>query len=289
MSFLLIENCVNIVASPSDSNSSSDRKKLLRQLLGRPQRKPAPGNRLQSVSISPITEDPPSSSRTVPAFSFANAPRARSMISLPGWCLLSRKHARGILDIPSQLDGMNLWPAFERVWAPEEVFLPTALALSGNIDRVSRRALTYSRWDERAADHRDRAHPLSYDGSFDDELVSRTRAEGCLFLRKMKRSLDLSTWEQIVVRRGKGRDSGSGRSPGSDARGRDRGVEGGWDHGRYGDGCDDPYKRNPSYHSGAGYDSRRGHDSNANRQRRKREPDDHSNRDDYRKRQHWRR
>ena len=149
---------------------------------------------------------------------------------MPGWCLLSRKHARGILDIPSHLGGMNLWPAFERVWAPEEVFLPTALAISGSMDGVSRRALTHSRWDVRAADRGDRAHPLSYDGSFDDELVSWTRAEGCLFLRKMKRPLDLSVWERIVVRRERCRDAGAGR-PGSgpDAAGgvRDRGGGGG--------------------------------------------------------------
>ena len=110
------------------------------------------------------------------------------MISLPGWCLLSRKHARGILDIPSHLGGMNLWPAFERVWAPEEVFLPTALALSRNMEGVLRRVLTHSRWDERAADHGNRVHPLSYDGSFDNVLVSKTRAEGCLFLRKVNPS-----------------------------------------------------------------------------------------------------
>jgi len=43
--------------------------------------------------------------------------------ALPGWCLLSRKHAQSILDLPqTQLGGMNLWPAFERVWAPEEVY-----------------------------------------------------------------------------------------------------------------------------------------------------------------------
>jgi hypothetical protein len=36
---------------------------------------------------------------------------------------------------------------------------------------------------------RDRAHRLSYDGSFDNVLVSKTRAEGCLvFLRKVNPS-----------------------------------------------------------------------------------------------------
>ena len=41
----------------------------------------------------------------------------------------------------------------------------------------------------RAADHGDRAHWLSYDGSFDNVLVLKTRAEGCLvFLRKVNPS-----------------------------------------------------------------------------------------------------
>ena len=217
------------------------------------------------------------------------------MISLPGWCLLSRKHARGILDIPSHLGGMNLWPAFERVWAPEEVFLPTALALSGNMEGVSRRALTHSRWDERTSDHGNRAHPLSYDGSFDDVLVSKTRAEGCLFLRKVKRPLDLSVWERIVVRRERCRDAGTGRSTGPDAArgGRDRGDGRGRDRGRYGDGYNaPPRERDQSQHSRVGYDSRRSCDSNGqevDRQRRKRETADRSDRDDHRKRQPWRR
>ncbi len=41
----------------------------------------------------------------------------------------------------------------------------------------------------RAADHGDRAHRLSYDGSFDNVLVSKTRAEGFLvILRKVNPS-----------------------------------------------------------------------------------------------------
>lgn len=192
------------------------------------------------------------------------------MISLPGWCLLSRKHARGILDIPSLLGGMDLWPAFDRVWAPEEVFLPTALALCGNMSGVSRRSLTHSRWDERAANHKDRAHPLSYDGRLDDELVFTTRTQGCLFLRKIKRPLDLSVWDRIVVRRGRGCDAGTtARSQGPDAAsGRDRrGNEGRSDHGSYDvDG------------------SRNSRDSNG--QRRKREAIDFSHPHDNHKRQH---
>ena len=134
--------------------------------------------------------------------------------ALPGWCVLSRKHAEAILDLSEkELGGMNLWPAFERVWAPEEVYFATALSLCGYLDannnddeeqEVSKRSLTYSEWDTRASNHKDRAHPLTYDDKFDYELVRRIRNEnGALFLRKLKRELDLNVWEEIVIRRGK--------------------------------------------------------------------------------------
>ncbi len=69
---------------------------------------------------------------------------------MPGWCLLSCKHARGILNILLHSGGLNLWPAFKHVWAPEEVFLPMALAISRNMDGVSRCALTHLGWDRSA-------------------------------------------------------------------------------------------------------------------------------------------
>ena len=178
--------------------------------------------------------------------------------ALPGWCLLSRKHAQSILEFPEKhLDGMSLWPAFERVWAPEEVYFPTALALCGYMEEeeeVSKRSVTHSEWDTRASNHKDRAHPLTYDDKFDDELVRRVRNEnGALFMRKLKKDLDLNVWEDIVIRRGKGCSSGhsnkraapsstSTRSGGNDYYNRDR------DRGR-----SDYRGRNDSRHH---YDSR---------------------------------
>ncbi|KAL7529128.1 hypothetical protein ACHAXR_002806 [Thalassiosira sp. AJA248-18] len=215
--------------------------------------------------------------------------------ALPGWCLLSRKHAQSILDIPSQLEGSNLWPAFERVWAPEEVFIPTALAICGHMDEVSQRALTHSQWDERAANHKDRAHPLSYDGCFDDGLVSRVRRDGCLFLRKIKTPLDVNVWEQIVVQRKKGQDMGTtamkpeqesrrGRDWEMERGGRGEGGRGGGQryHNR-GDRSDRSYHSRPGYDSRRNYDSRRRHDDD--QQRHKRDRTDRSSRDSSWKRQ----
>jgi len=184
---------------------------------------------------------------------------------------------------------MNLWPAFRRVWAPEEVFLPTALSLCGLLDEVStRRALTHSRWDARAADHRDRAHPFAYDGHFDDRLVSRVRREGCLFLRKLKRSLDVSLWERIVVQRQKGgqaSEAGSARAtshgPEQDMAGeaareptrrreereiRGRKRESG--HGHHGEMRD---SRSRHHSHSARYDPRRGHHYDSRSSARKRQ------------------
>lgn len=180
---------------------------------------------------------------------------------------------------------MNLWPAFERVWAPEEVFLPTALAICGNLEKVSRRALTYCHWDTRASNQKDRAHPIAYDGCFDDALVSRARADGCLFLRKMKRPLNLSVWEKIIVQRGKGRDDLGAAicSSGHDAwRGGEWEAERRIGSGRYGNDRD-----RGTYDSRRSYNSREGR--GGGNQRRKREFASQPNYDDSRKRSHWRR
>jgi hypothetical protein len=165
------------------------------------------------------------------------------MISLPGWCLLSCKHAQGILDMPLHLGGLNLWPAFEHMWAPDKVFLPTALAISGNMDGVLRRTLTHSCWDRSAANHSDWAHPLLYDGSFGNKLILRMRAKGCLFLRKVKRLLDLNVGVGIVVQRVKGCNVGAVLSTRLDA------AQGGQDCGGRRGGTEDSMGRDTTISS----------------------------------------
>lgn len=175
--------------------------------------------------------------------------------------------------------------------------MPTALAICGNMEEVSRRALTYCHWDTRASNQKDRAHPICYDGYFDDTLVSRARDNGCLFLRKMKRQLNLSVWEQIVVHRRRGRDdaeatiSSSERGMRINDRRWDAGIES--SNGRGGNNLHDSRVVRGPPKDRAAYDSRRSYNS-SNRhedynQRRKREFGSHSNYDDSRKRSHWRR
>jgi len=151
--------------------------------------------------------------------------------SLPGWVVLCRKHVGEVLKLndgigkdgccsdskgnSSHGSGNGFWRMFEKVWAPEEVFFPTALALlgylpanqnDGNEDddggEVINRSLMHAKWDHRAVDERDRAHPLVYDDLFSDELVNRIRnEEGCVFMRKLKKPLDLGLWEKIVLKK----------------------------------------------------------------------------------------
>ena len=199
--------------------------------------------------------------------------------AMPGWSLLSRKHARGILDLPVR---------------------PTSLAIGGSMEEVAGRALTHSRWDERASDHRDRAHPLSYDSRFDDDLVSRVRRDGSLFLRKLKRPLNLSVWEQIVVgRRRGGQDMGRASSDqgmmrggrGLDAaRGPEREHEYSHrQHHRDEGGHVSRYSRSGRHGSRGNYDSERWREDDDCQRRHKRGRSDHSRYDSSRERQRWRR
>ena len=150
--------------------------------------------------------------------------------------------------------------------------------------------LTHSQWDVQARDHKDRAHPILYNRNFDDVLVSRTRAKRCLFLRKVKRPLDLSVWEYIVVRQERGCDSGTNtgmtQTWTDDMRGRENGAEREMDQGGF-------RKRISLYTSRPGHDMRISHSSNGqeaynNNQRRKREWNDQYNHDDSQKQEHWR-
>lgn len=146
---------------------------------------------------------------------------------------------------------MNLWPAFEKVWAPEEVYFPTALNICGLIDEVVKRTVTHSKWDHKAINLQDRAHPFCYDGQFDDELVCQVRSDGCLFLRKMKQSIDINVWQDIVIHRKRARD----RKVRADSycgvkRERD------WDHDRRG-GRDEQYHTDHHRDRGSSYHHRR--------------------------------
>jgi hypothetical protein len=84
------------------------------------------------------------------------------------------------------------------VWAPEEVFFSTMLALlgylrKGGADEVRRRTVTYAAW---ARDGE--ANPIFYN-RLTPSLLAEFRQTGCLFARKFARgSVSLSEWRALI-------------------------------------------------------------------------------------------
>ena len=123
--------------------------------------------------------------------------------ALPGWALFSRPHMEEILNLKNRLNGGELYPLFKSVWAPEEVYFSTALALLGKVkgsNEVVMRSLMWSKWDANAKGN-DRSHPIVYDGRFCEKLIDDIKADGCIFMRKWKRGLSIREWERIVLNR----------------------------------------------------------------------------------------
>jgi len=145
-------------------------------------------------------------------FSIQDVPSEAIFKALPGWCLLSALHVQQILDMPSQEfggDQHQLYPLFKNVWAPEEVFFPTALALLGILRNykyqegdgtaeVIKQSIMWAKWDDRARG-KERAHPIAYDGQFDRTLVETARESGCFFMRKLKKQVDVRDWEELCL------------------------------------------------------------------------------------------
>jgi hypothetical protein len=121
--------------------------------------------------------------------------------ALPGWCTLAKDHAQQIIDMPTkELEGKDLWTAFESCWAPEEAYFPTALALLGLLSETECKSLVYAEWSERTKRPEDKAHPKAWDREFDARLVASLRSShGCIILRKLKFPIQLGRWKQAVL------------------------------------------------------------------------------------------
>jgi hypothetical protein len=117
--------------------------------------------------------------------------------SIPGWIMLCRRHAKLLFDLPHAL-GEDLVAAWGKgqyreggsnVWAPEEVYFPTLLALLGylrdggevegeNEDQVRRKSVTYAEF-KRQGD----ANPIAYP-ALTNTLLKNFRIAGAVFARK---------------------------------------------------------------------------------------------------------
>lgn len=152
-------------------------------------------------------------------------PRSSVWKSLPGWVMLTWRHVHEIVSL-CQCAGADLvramgppgpWSELTGgVFAPEEVFFPTMLAVLGylrdsgsapsssgagagtgvgssNGDEVRRRMVTYAEWPRRGA-----ANPVSF-ARLDSPLLERLRRTGSCFARKFgPDSCSLSEWIAVV-------------------------------------------------------------------------------------------
>ncbi|KAL7523461.1 hypothetical protein ACHAWF_000533, partial [Thalassiosira exigua] len=137
------------------------------------------------------------------------------------WIVLTRSHAAAVAGLPrDHLDGRPLWPAFRRVRASDEIYVPTALAVLGILRRppgggevdddadragnrarescageeVRRRRVTYCDWSVGAR------NPASFARGDLGEVVAKARGEGCLFARKF--GMEATTTRGGTARRG---------------------------------------------------------------------------------------
>ena len=89
-----------------------------------------------------------------------------------------------------------MWKIWEGVWAPEEVYLPTAINVHNGMKNVVERAINFAAWDERNPDVTKRANPFWFDGRF-AEVRHQWIRQGAVFGRKFK-DLRAEEWLRAV-------------------------------------------------------------------------------------------
>lgn len=114
------------------------------------------------------------------------------------WMVLTRLDAEAVASLPSRLNGRQLWPAFRKCRASDEIYFPTALSILGIVSRpdggaqvdefskgescaghnIRRRRITYCDWSLSAK------NPASFTSQEWKDVVLKARGEGCLFARK---------------------------------------------------------------------------------------------------------
>lgn len=115
------------------------------------------------------------------------------------WMVLNRSHADAVASLPAKhLNGRQLWPAFRKCRASDEIYFPTVLSILGIISRqdrkaqvddtskgescaggeIRRRKITYCDWSQGAK------NPASFTSRDWKGVVVKARGDGCLFARK---------------------------------------------------------------------------------------------------------
>jgi len=134
------------------------------------------------------------------------------------WICLTRQHAELVTTLPSLVDHNDMWQAYRKCCASDEMYFATMLACTGvlpsrresistfNEDvqaqgQVSLRKMTFVEWiypdlDDYSGSSSLADRPVIFDG-LTEELVTRAIAEGCIFARKF-RGCSADEWEQLV-------------------------------------------------------------------------------------------
>ena len=134
--------------------------------------------------------------------------------ALPGWIMLTRRHAVEIVRLPTLVnaDLIAAWGPggqwSERkggVFAPEEVYFATNLSILGYLrdngkndmkrtgDEVYRQRVTWAQWKK----HGD-ANPITY-SDFSVDIIRKFRSEGAVFARKFdKSSCNAQKWLNVI-------------------------------------------------------------------------------------------
>jgi len=148
--------------------------------------------------------------------------------AIPGWVMLTRRHAAEVVCLPkaSGCDLVSAWGPGGQwsedkggVFAPEEVFFATMLAILGYLrkdgqrDEVRRQMVTFASWQRRGD-----ANPIAYT-QFNRGMLESFRSSGCVFARKFgKGVVNRATWERILAQ-------ADTKSSGGVGEGGDGGVE----------------------------------------------------------------
>ena len=116
---------------------------------------------------------------------FSRAQCAARVLKADQWALLSRAHARAVVDAYDAMPDLRL---FRHVQAADEIFVPTVLQLPPEGAALKRQKAVYVDWSLSCKHPRTFAH---------DECVpamARARALGCLFLRKVEAPVTHAAW-----------------------------------------------------------------------------------------------
>ena len=118
---------------------------------------------------------------------FAKAQCAARVLKADQWVLLSRAHARAVVDVYDTMPDLRL---FRHVKAADEIFVPTALQLRPGAAEpgLKRQKAVYVDWSLSCK------HPRAFQHNECVPAMARARALGCLFLRKVEAPVTHAAW-----------------------------------------------------------------------------------------------